>query len=94
MSPFVKYLFILLLPLHAMSQDKNEELLAWNPVNKSFSGPAGRYVYYIGIRLALCEVCVQIFLQYRNVPARDSEYNLFYVIPMNGLLKNDRRSCS
>jgi hypothetical protein len=34
MSPFVKYLIILLLPLHALSQDKNEELLAWNPVNK------------------------------------------------------------
>lgn len=34
MSPLAKYLFFLLLPFYAKGQDKNEELLAWNPVKK------------------------------------------------------------
>ncbi|HEX6193538.1 MAG TPA: DUF922 domain-containing protein [Chitinophagaceae bacterium] len=34
MPPFLKYLLILLVPLTARSQDKNEELVAWNASSK------------------------------------------------------------
>ncbi|HEX7905051.1 MAG TPA: DUF922 domain-containing protein [Chitinophagaceae bacterium] len=34
MPPFIKYFFLLLLPLSAISQDKNEELIEWDASSK------------------------------------------------------------